>query len=303
MKIMNTGTIFDIKKFAIHDGPGIRTTVFLKGCPLRCMWCHNPESWLRSPEIMFDYKKCIQCYQCISLCPAKALEIKDSYPCTDKERCQSCGTCVVICPGKAREIIGKNVNVEQVLVEIKKDLIFYQQSQGGVTFSGGEPLLQIGFLSKLLSLCQQEGIQTAVDTCGYVPWTSFEKIEKLVDLWLYDIKLIDEKKHYRYTGISNKLILDNLKKLSGKTCDIEIRIPVIPGVNDSPQEFRKIATLLNSFELKKISLLPFHKMGLEKYSRLGLEQPMAEDPTISPAHLEKLQQLLQAKNLQVTIGG
>ena len=300
---MITGIIFNIKKFAIHDGPGIRTTVFLKGCPLRCQWCHNPESWLRKPEISLDQEKCIRCYQCVSLCPEQAIFLKDDYPYTDQKKCALCSTCVSICPTQARGIIGRRISTVKVIRELRKDLIFYQESDGGVTFSGGEPLEQIDFLAGLLLLCKEESIHIAVDTCGYAPWSNLERILSLVDLWLFDLKILDEQKHKHYTGVSNQLILENLRRLSKKTKKIEIRIPLIPGVNDNIEEMAEMAGLIRSLSLSEVNILPFHRLGLEKYRRLGLSANMEEIGALSQKDIEVVKQLFSKHKLRVNIGG
>ena len=300
---MNTGIIFNIKKFAIHDGPGIRTTVFLKGCPLRCQWCHNPESWLRKPEISLDQEKCIRCYQCVSLSPEQAIFLKDDYPYTDQKKCALCSTCVSICPTQTRGIIGKRISTVKVIRELRKDLIFYQESDGGVTFSGGEPLEQIDFLAGLLLLCKEESIHIAVDTCGYAPWSNLERILSLVDLWLFDLKILDEQKHKHYTGVSNQLILENLRRLSKKTKKIEIRIPLIPGVNDNIEEMAEMAGLIRSLSLSEVNILPFHRLGLEKYRRLGLSANMEEIGALSQKDIEVVKQLFSKHKLRVNIGG
>ena len=300
---MNTGIIFNIKKFAIHDGPGIRTTVFLKGCPLRCQWCHNPESWLRKPEISLDQEKCIRCYQCVSLCPEQAIFLKDGYPYTDQKKCALCSTCVSICPTQTRGIIGKRISTVKVIRELRKDLIFYQESDSGVTFSGGEPLEQIDFLAGLLLLCKEENMHTAVDTCGYTPWSNLERILSLVDLWLFDLKILDEQKHKHYTGVSNQLILENLRRLSKKTKKIEIRIPLIPGVNDNIEEMAEMAGLIRSLSLSEVNILPFHRLGLEKYRRLGLSANMEEIGALSQKDIEVVKQLFSKHKLRVNIGG
>lgn len=251
---------FDIQRCSLVDGPGIRTTVFFKGCNLHCAWCHNPESQPEKPVMMFYQSKCIGCGTCRQVCP-NALE-----------HCEFCGQCVDHCPGGAREICGKTAPTEDILAEVIKDRAYYDRSGGGVTFSGGECMLQHETLSELLRLCKANGISTAVDTAGAVPWAYFARILPDTDLFLYDIKCWDEGTHKKYTGVSNRLILDNLEKLSALCADrIIIRVPVIPGVNTSEQEMRSIAAFLKKNNLTHVELLPYHKMGEHKYQDLGLD--------------------------------
>ena len=252
-----TGLLFDIVRNSFVDGPGIRTTVFFKGCNLHCAWCHNPESQSIKPQMLFYADKCTGCGKCRTVCPTP-------------DDCTLCGKCTFYCPADARKICGKEYTPEEVLEEVVKDKTFYENSGGGVTFSGGECMLQVEFLQELLKKCKEKGIHTAVDTAGHVPFASFEKILPYTDLFLYDIKVLDNRIHREYVGVGNELILENLKKLFQAGVKIWIRIPVIPGVNDSPEEMQKIKQFLGSCGTpEKIELLPYHAMGEHKYRALG----------------------------------
>lgn len=256
---MKKAILFDLQRSSFVDGPGIRTTVFFKGCNLRCAWCHNPESQSATRQMLFYQNKCTGCGKCREKC---------SHGLAD---CDLCGTCTLYCPHDAREICGREYSVEEVLKEILKDKSFYETSGGGVTFSGGECMLQIDFLEVLLKECKRNGIHTAVDTAGHLSWESFARIFPYTDLFLYDVKCADSEKHKRYTGIDNGLILDNLKKLFSVGAKLWIRIPVIPGINDTREEMTAIRDLLRSMgSPEKIELLPYHAMGEHKYAALGL---------------------------------
>ena len=242
--------IFDIQRNSYVDGPGIRTTVFFKGCNLKCKWCHNPESQNPKKEIMFYKSKCTGCGRC------KDLSVNDEN---------------FICFNDAKEICGKEYTVEEILKEVLKDKSFYENSDGGVTFSGGECMLQIDFLTEILKKCKENGIHTAVDTAGFVPWTNFEKIMPYTNLFLYDVKCFSESLHIEGTGVSNKHILENLKKLSANfSGDIIIRIPIMTGFNDDIDEIQKIAEFLKDIKTKEVELLPYHKMGEHKYGALDM---------------------------------
>lgn len=299
-----TGIIFDIKRYAIHDGPGIRTTVFFKGCPLKCRWCHNPEGQSMEPELGFRESRCIEgCDLCLRECPKGALSRGNHEIAIDREACDLCGDCAEVCPSEALEIIGREKSAEQVLWEIEKDVIFYDESYGGVTFSGGEPLLQPEFLHTILQGCRERGIRTAVDTSGYTSFDVFEKIDDKVELFLYDLKIMDDKEHRVYTGVSNRLILENLKKLSERGARIIIRIPIIPGVNDSRARITHTADFITSLKrIQSISLLPYHKTGKQKYKRLNT--PYLMENTALPARekLKEIKKQLEDAGFQVKTG-
>jgi len=265
------GLIFDISRYAIHDGPGIRATVFFKGCPLRCQWCHNPEGQEPKPEIAVKTERCAaECGRCLSVCPQGAISKNGPSIAVDREKCDSCGKCKDVCVYEALDIIGREVTVQDVMKEVEKDRVFFDESGGGVTFSGGEPLLQPDFLVALLQEFKKKGIRTTVDTSGYASTKILDRISDNVDLFLYDLKVMDPKKHRKYAGVSNEIILENLRRLSEKGKKVIIRIPVIPGVNDDRENMKAIAEYLLSLKnIKQINLLPFHRGGVQKYKRLG----------------------------------
>ena len=300
---MITGIIFNIQRYSIHDGPGIRTTVFLKGCPLNCWWCQNPESQSSGQEIVFWEDRCIGCGACSTICPSGAIQIKNGIPVTEKEKCILCGKCIEKCPALAREMIGKKMTIEEIIKEVEKDLVFYEESGGGVTFSGGEPLGQSEFLESLLNCCQEKKIHTAVDTSGYVSWEILSKISSKVDLFLYDLKIMDSKRHKKYTGVSNELILENLKKLSSVHNNIFVRFPVIPGINDDYQNIKEMGEFLSSLKIAQVNLLPYHYIGVDKYRRLGMTYKLADIQPSSEEKLSKISVILRKFNLNVKLRG
>jgi len=301
--LVTTGIIFNIQRYSIHDGPGIRTTVFLKGCPLNCWWCQNPESQTDKQEMIFWEDRCIGCALCSINCPSGAISMKDGKPVTNRNECIMCGKCSRICPARAREIMGSKVSADDVIKEIEKDLIFYEESGGGATFSGGEPLSQSEFLGALLDGCKEKKIHTAVDTSGYIPWKILERLNSKIDLFLYDLKIMDDKRHKKYTGVSNNLILENLKKLCLVHHNIFIRFPIIPGINDDDQNIREMGEFLSSLKIAQINLLPYHFMGIDKYKRLERIYKLADIHSPSKEKLSDISTILRNFNLKVKLGG
>ena len=300
---MTTGLISNIQKFSTHDGPGIRTTVFMKGCPLRCAWCHNPETQTSGPEIVWFEDRCIGCMTCIDACPKGALTKGGAGIRIDSEKCDHCGKCAEACPSLALERLGREMSVAELMKEVAKDEPFYDQSHGGVTLSGGEPLLQDAFAEDFLKACKRKGYHVAVDTCGAVPWRAIERVLPYVDLFLYDVKLLDNAKHKRYTQAPNKLILSNLRRLAVHCADIWIRMPLIPGINDDPIHIHHVGELVCELGLKEVFLLPYHKMARAKYERLHLPYSLSslEDPTEDA--IAPLAGILRDQGLIVHIGG
>ena len=297
------GRVFDIQKFSLHDGPGIRTIVFLKGCPLACVWCANPESQKTAPEIMFNAAKCIDCGTCREVCPQHAIEASKSMDRVNRDLCDACGRCADACPTQALQLSGRQMSVAAVLTEIEKDRAFYLSSGGGVTFSGGEPLHQPRFLKHLLLACKSRGLHTVVETCGFVNWDSLEQILPFTDLFLYDIKHMDPAAHAKLTGYDNRLVLENLEALCGRGAAVILRMPVVPGVNDSTANLNAVAERMLRLGLTEIHLLPYHNYGESKYGMLGSDCPFKDLDAMSEKDLEECKQLFEGYGLTVNIGG
>lgn len=267
------GTIFNIQHYSIHDGPGIRTNVFLKGCPLRCLWCSNPESQNKAPQLMFRADRCTACGACVMVCPVNAISFNDSTIRNDRAICTGCGACVDVCPNEAREIIGDSKTAGEVFDEVAQDVLFYAED-GGVTLTGGEVLAQPEFSSAILQLCKMSNIHTAVETCGFADWDVLADLLQHTDLVLYDLKEMDPELHQKYTGVRNDQILDNLKRINDQMdCEIWVRVPLIPGYNDDKENLLATATFVkeNLPKCTQIHLLPFHRLGEGKYEQLEKE--------------------------------
>lgn len=271
------GFVFDIKRFSVHDGPGIRTTVFVKGCPLRCPWCHNPEGISLKPEIFFSPERCVGCGACARVCLQEAHSWANGRHVFHRPLCEGCGRCVASCPTGAIELAGVEMSVEEVLNIVERDKPFYQESGGGLTVSGGEPLLQFEFTKALLEAAKEREIHTCLDTSGAAPWRRLEELIGVVDLFLFDVKVLDEKKHRELVGISLEPILRNLRRLDQARSRLILRCPIIPGVNDVEEHLYKVARLARSLKnVEAVEILPFHKLAVEKYKRLGREYSFAK---------------------------
>jgi pyruvate formate lyase activating enzyme len=303
--VSSTGMVTKIQRLAIHDGPGIRTLVFLKGCPLRCLWCSSPETQSNEPEILFSPERCIGCGECLKACVPKALGNSAGGRRTfDRSRCTLCGACLEVCYAEALQAIGRPMTISEVLAEVERDRTFYQYSDGGVTVSGGEPLQQPEFTRGLLAACKGVGLSTALETSGYQSWEFFDPVLPHLDLLLFDLKHMDPERHHRITGVSNELILANLKKVLDRGVETVIRYPVVPGLNDEEANVRALAHFLHrAGSVQRIDLLAYHRMGEATYRRLGRPYFLADIEPPTEDQLAAIAQILTREGFQVNLGG
>jgi pyruvate formate lyase activating enzyme len=299
-----TGMVFDVKRFAIHDGPGIRTTVFLKGCPLTCSWCHNPESQRATPEIFFWASRCVGCGACVAACPSGAVRIVDHVAATDRRSCAGCGRCVSTCPQRARARVGEFRTASDLVAEAERDLLFYDQSGGGVTLSGGEPLAQPEFALAVLGAMKSRRLATALDTCGYAPSEAVAEASSVVDLFLYDLKLMDREQHVAATGVANEVILENARRLDALGARMWIRFPLVPGHTDDTENVRAVGRFVRELRSAEgIQVLPYHRAGEAKRGRLERPHEAAAGLPV-PEDLERAAGILRRESgRRVTIGG
>ena len=302
---MKKGTIFNIQKMSIHDGPGIRTTVFFKGCPLNCLWCSNPESQKVKKEVACFQSRCVTCGYCAEVCPKGLIEAQPPFEITNREECDLCEICVKECCTNAKKVVGEDYTVDELLKEIMKDKSFYDSSGGGVTFSGGEPLMQSAFLKEILAACRENGVHTAIETTGMTDTDSLIETAALLDLIFYDVKHMDDETHRDITGVSNERIIANLAALAKAHDNIVVRIPVIPGINDSTENLRKTADYAASLNIPSIELLPYHNLGEVKYGQLGREYALADTQKPSEEQMnalaDEMRNAVGDRNTEITI--
>jgi pyruvate formate lyase activating enzyme len=299
------GCVFNIQRYSIHDGPGIRTTVFLKGCPLRCLWCDNPESQLLEPQFVFWEDRCIHCGKCLTTCPLLALtEDVNGLKRVDLEVCDLCGLCVDQCYAGALEQVGRLRTAGEVLALVEEDRPFYDESGGGMTLSGGEPLAQPQFARDLLKGAHARGIRTAIETSGCASWQLWISLLPYLDLILYDLKEVDPDRHQCFTGMPNKLILDNLRRLARAGKPVIVRRPVIRQYNDNPESIHALGRFVQELEtIHEIDLLPYHRLGQNKYKRLGQEYALEDEPTMKNEEVNAYRDILLSYGLHVKVGG
>ena len=299
-----TGRAFNIQRCSVHDGPGIRTTVFLKGCPLSCSWCHNPEGIDEAPVLMINADRCLTCGACSEACPVEKGGAVPAGQLWDRSACTHCGSCVEACPADARELAGREYGVDELVDELERDRVFFDTSGGGVTFSGGEPLAQAGFLSECLRECRRRGLHTIVDTCGLAPRDTVLEVAQRADLLLYDLKHMDPIRHRSETGVDNRLIFDNLRALSESDVEIWIRIPLIPGFNDDAANIEATGAFLEGLPRRhRVFVLPYHGIADGKRSRL---EETADLSVLHPPGMEAIAEVAETflkHKLEVTVGG
>ncbi len=303
--LKNKGIVINIQKYSLHDGEGIRTLVFLKGCPLSCLWCANPESQNKHKEIALYPINCIKCDECINICKLGAISTNDETGLIEIDRslCDGCGECAESCYSGGIKLIGECMTVDEVFSHIKKDMTFYKKSNGGVTLSGGEPTVQSEFCREILKKCKGHGISTALETCGYVNWETLKDILQYVDVVLYDLKVMDEKLHIKYTGVSNVLIKENAQKIVELGKEIIIRYPMIPGYNTSEYNIKNMGEFARGLNIKRVDILPYHKLGVSKYSAIGKLYRISDIEPPTEDEIEKAKAILESFGCIVHIGG
>lgn len=295
--------ITDIQRYSVHDGPGIRTMVFFKGCPLRCQWCHNPETLNSMPELLYKEELCIGCGECLRRCPAGAVRVVDGKVKTDREVCRLCGMCAEYCYAGAREITGRYYTMDEVFEAVMKDMPFYERTGGGVTLSGGEVLMHAKFASRLLKKLKEQNVHTVIETCGYASWDNVRRVVQYTDLVLFDIKHCDEEEHKRFTGRSNQLILENLKKIAEMKKEIIARVPLIPGVNDSLEVLKGIVDIAKKAGVKELHILPFHQIGTSKWDAAEKDYHFRNVREPDKEEIDKLVKEIEGCGIPIVVGG